>query len=95
MAMSSMRERILEALKTRPMSKPELATRFGIKLAPFTAIPISEDEDQLGKALSSLQTSIVVSKGKNKFIVRKGPVDVIYDSTRVGLDAYVNVLLED
>lgn len=93
--MSSLKERILEALRSHPMSKTELAALFGIRLAPLDE-PISVEEDKLGRTLSQLQESRYLPvKGKDKRVTqltRVGPVDTRYDKEKAkkGEDPYIN-----
>lgn len=86
-----MKERILEALGRKPMSKVELAKEFGIELAPLNK-PISNEEDALGKTLSTLQEGRFKKVGKKIIFTRVGCIDVQYDPTRTGRDAYINYL---
>lgn len=95
--MSSMKERILEALGRGEKSKTELANEFGIKLSPLDSRPISDEEDKLGRALSSLQEGKLLrvdSKKKIKEFVRVGPVGTYYSREKAenGEDPYVNFL---
>lgn len=89
--MGGMKERILEALKFKPMTKSQLASEFGIKLSPVSE-PVTDEQDQLERSLSALQLSTYVRTKNGKRLKRTGPVDVVYDPTRPRNDAFVNFL---